>query len=499
MVELREYQQAAIQRLRQSVAQGARRPLLTLPTGAGKTVLAAGMTASALERGSRVLFLAHRRELIDQTARQFHAAGIDTGILMAERPQKSAPVQVASIQTLQARLSKEHFHPPEADLVFVDEAHRAASMQYREILEGHYPDSVIVGLTATPVRSDGTGLGVVFDDLVIGPTVRELTDLGYLVPMRYWAPTIPDLTGVDTRKGDYVESQLEQAMDDKRLIGDIVSQWWRLASDRQTVVFASGVAHSRHLAQAFRDTGVAAEHIDGDTFKEERDHIIWRVQRGDVQVLCNCLVTTEGWDAPEVSCAVLARPTKSLGLYLQMAGRVLRPAPGKEDALLLDHSGSVHMHGFIDDDHPWALDAQDKIQRRQQKRDQTNTHKRITCGECGYVYQGRVVCPACGWAPPAKSQAPEVDEGDLAPVSGEEGQKRARKWTKADKQRWYSMLLGHARAKGYKDGWAAHKYREKVGVWPKGLNRTPDTPDGEVQGWIKHVQIRDRKRKEKAG
>ena len=497
MLELRDYQEYAIKKLRGAINQGARRPLLTLPTGAGKTVLAAGMTDSAVAQGNRVLFLAHRRELIDQTYRQFYTAGIDTGILMAERPRTEAPVQVASIQTLQARLAKGGFRPPEADLVFVDEAHRAPSNQYRRILDGQYPNAVTVGLTATPVRGDGTGMGTIFDDLVIGPTVRELTDRGHLVPMRYYAPSIPDLTGVEVRDDDYVESQLAQAMDDKKLIGDIVSQWHRLASDRQTVVFASSVAHSRHLAQAFKATGVAAEHIDGETFREERDEIIRRVKRGDVQVLCNCLVTTEGWDAPEVSCAVLARPTKSLGLFLQMAGRVLRPAPGKADALLLDHSGSVHQHGFVDDNHLWSLDTTERVQDRQ-KRLTPDEPKRITCGSCGYVYQGRAVCPQCGWAPPAKTEAPDVDEGDLVHLDGQrEREGKSRQWTRADRQRWYSMLLGHARSYGKKDGWAAHKFREKIGEWPNGLERTPQQPDGEVAGWIKHIQIRDAKRREK--
>lgn len=493
MIELRPYQQKTIQSLRESVAGGAKSTCLQVPTGGGKTIIAGGIIASALDRGRRVLFLVHRRELAHQTSEKLAEFGIDHGILMSGHASElHKPVQIASIQTLGSRLRGEFFQPPQAHLVIVDEAHRSASPQYRNIIENHYPDSVIMGLTATPCRSDGTGLGVVFDDLVQGPTVTELTSMGYLVPVRYFAPASPDLDGVEVRGGDYVETQLADTMDKSTLVGDIVSNWHRLASDRQTVVFASSVAHSRHLAEQFRATGVKAEHIDGETFKEERDDIIRRVKRGDVQVLCNCLVTTEGWDAPEVSCAVLARPTKSLGLYLQMSGRVLRPAPGKEDALIIDHSGAVHEHGFVDDPQEWTLSSKESAKDKKQEREKKEP-TRITCDSCGYVYQGKPVCPNCGWAPPKRTEAPEVKDEDLVEV----GEKK-RKWSKQEKQKWYSMLISYARSKGYKEGWAAHKYREKVGAWPKGLTRQPLEPDGEVLGWIKHIQIRDAKRKEKS-
>ena len=495
MVELRPYQSETIRRLRSSVASGAKAPCLQVPTGGGKTIIAGGVISSALDRGRRVLFLVHRRELAHQTSEKLDDLGVPHGILMSGHETRlHEPVQIASIQTLASRLKRESFRAPKADLVIVDEAHRSASPQYRKILENHYTDAVVMGLTATPCRSDGTGLGVVFDDLVQGPTVSELTDMGYLVPVRYFAPEQPALDDVEVRGGDYVETQLAAAMDKADLTGDIVSNWHRLAGDRQTVVFASSVAHSRHLAERFRETGVRAEHIDGETFREERDDIIRRVKRGDVQVLCNCLVTTEGWDAPEVSCAVLARPTKSLGLYLQMAGRVLRPASGKDDALIIDHSGAVYEHGFVDDPQDWTLSSKERVQDRKKEREKKEP-ARVTCDSCGYVYQKKPACPNCGFVPPKKTEPPEVEDGDLVEVNGK---KTARKWTKPEKQRWYSMLLGYAQNKGYKDGWAAHKYREKVGVWPQGLDRSPVQPDGEVMGWIKHIQIRDAKRREKA-
>ena len=220
----------------------------------------------------------------------------------------------------------------------VDEAHRARARTYEQIL-GAYPDAVILGLTATPCRGDGRGLGNVFEVMVECPSVSELIDLDFLVPTKVYAPTKPDLKGVATRQGDYVARQLEDRMNTAELVGDIVTHWHRLAEGRQTVVFASGVQHSIHLRDEFRTSGVWAEHIDGKTPKEERDEILKRLSRKEIDLVTNCMVLTEGWDQPEVSCVVLARPTKHMGLYRQMVGRVLRPAEGKSDALVIEHAG----------------------------------------------------------------------------------------------------------------------------------------------------------------
>jgi superfamily II DNA or RNA helicase len=203
---------------------------------------------------------------------------------------------------------------PPATLVVVDECHHATANTWRTILDA-YPNAVILGLTATPCRGDGRGLGVIFETMIECPQVAELIELGFLVKSRVYAPSTPDLRGVEDRHGDYIESQLAERMDRAKLVADIVSTWHKLGEQRKTVCFATGVGHSIHLRDRFNEAGVRAEHIDGGTPKDERDATLARLPSGEIEVVTNCMVLTEGWDMPEVACCILARPTKKMGLF----------------------------------------------------------------------------------------------------------------------------------------------------------------------------------------
>lgn len=327
-MDLRPYQVDAVAAMRREVIAGRRRIILQAPTGSGKTICAAELIRGAVAKEKRVVFLAPRRELINQCSEKLATLGVRHGIIMAGVVPESSAVQVCCVPTLHARaMQRQKIELPAADLVICDETHLYLAPTYQAIVE-RYADAVVVGLTATPARGDGKALGLMFETIVPTCSVASLVEQGYLVPQRYYSPSKPDLAGVKIRAGDYAEDQLERAMDKPKLIGDIVANWQRLASDRQTVVFASGVQHSIHLRDEFRRVGVRAEHLDGKTPMEERKGIIARVKSGDVQVVCNCMVLTFGWDSPSVSCAVLARPTKSVVMYLQMAGRVLRRRRG---------------------------------------------------------------------------------------------------------------------------------------------------------------------------
>jgi DNA repair protein RadD len=226
---------------------------------------------------------------------------------------------------------------------------------YRKIIDA-YPDAILLGLTATPCRGDGRGLGGIFEVIIECPQVADLIEQKYLVKTRTYAPVNPDLKGVRTVAGDYNESQLADRMDRPKLIGDIVTHWHKFGERRKTVAFAVNVAHSVHLRDEFIKSGVRAEHIDGSTPKPERDATLERLASGDIELVSNCMVLTEGWDMPEVACCILARPTRKMGLFRQMIGRILRPAPGKVDAIVLDHSGAVFRHGFVEDPVEWTLD-----------------------------------------------------------------------------------------------------------------------------------------------
>ena len=251
--DLRPYQREAIGQFNGEVAAGRRRVLLVAPTASGKTVIAGAIIAEAAAEGRRILFLAHRRELIQQAGRKLYAGGVDHGIIQAgfsRRP--GAPVQVASVQTLHARaIRSAAMDLPPADMVVVDEAHHVRARTYQRLLLA-FPEAIVLGLTATPCRGDGRGLGNVFDALIECPPVAELIAAGYLVPTKVYAPTRPDLAGVKVERGDYVEKQLAERMDKPRLIGDVIGHWFKLGERRPTVVFATGVGHSVHLRDEFR-------------------------------------------------------------------------------------------------------------------------------------------------------------------------------------------------------------------------------------------------------
>lgn len=488
---LRPYQTDLVERIEAACATGLRRILAVLPTGAGKTILAAKIIADHVAQCGRVLVLAHRRELIAQTSVKLHAAAVDHGIIQAGFPTRPGErVQVASVQTLHARAVRSSaIDMPTATLVIVDEAHHVRAQSYRQILAA-YPEARVIGLTATPCRSDGRGLGAVFEAIVEGPSLAALISAGFLVPTRVYAPSTPDLTGVKVERGDYVERQLAERMDDAQLVGDVVTHWHRLADRRRTVVFATGVAHSLHLRDEFRRGGVMAEHIDGGTPLEERDSILARLAAGKVEVVCNCSVLTEGWDRPEVSCLVLARPTKSLVLFRQMVGRVLRPSADKTDALILDHAGAIFEHGWIDDPVEWTLSEDQRAESRRQRERRTKRRGRAltTCPECSAVRWQGDPCGSCNWRPQTKALSVEVLDGDLAPVKRNRTAPTVTP-TADDRARFFAMLLGVAEQRGYQQGWASHKYREKFNVWPASRWVPPMQPDDATLAWVRSRQI----------
>jgi hypothetical protein len=311
---LRPYQLQALADLRAEISRGVRRILLLAPTGSGKTVISSSIVAGAQERGRSVLFVAHRRELIDQCSRKLDDIGVDHGVMQGDHPRRRPwlPVQVASIQTL---IRRELSRPP--DIIIIDECHRARAASYQEICAAH-PRAIVIGLTATPVRSDGKGLGTLFDAMVKCPPVSEMIAQGYLVPIRAWTHPAPNLKGVAKTAGDYDLGELAARMNRATLIGDLVTTWRKHAAARQTVVFAVNIEHSKAITAQFVAAGVRAEHLDGTTPDRERDGILRRLADGTTRVVSNCAVLTEGWDCPVTSCVVLARPTMSAGLYLQM-------------------------------------------------------------------------------------------------------------------------------------------------------------------------------------
>ena len=457
MIQLRPYQVHAIERVHQRVAAGVRRLVVVLPTGGGKTTIAVELILDVIAKGQFALFLAHRRELISQTQRRLVQMGVpehEVGVLMGNDPRRrpGAKVQVASIDTLRNRAK------PRADLVFIDECHRALSRSYRDVA-AHYPDAVHLGLTATPYRADGRGLGDAYEELVVVASPPELIEQGYLVEPRVFTvprEQLPDLTSVRVRAGDYDGKGLEDAVNRKPLIGNIVEHWLQLARGKCTVAFAVSVEHSKQIAQRFRDAGIAAEHLDGTTSASERDAILARLEAGTTKVVSNCGVLCEGWDQPAVKCAILARPTKSTGLYLQQAGRILRPR-NDEEAIVLDHAGCAVEHGLPQDEREFSLEGRKKTGRRASAEAPT----KVCAACCAVVAVACRTCPECGGEFPAPERVPEERKGAL--VSAEE----AREEYMRDE---WDKLTRRAIERGYKPGWVYYRFKEKFGRAPPSRN-----------------------------
>ncbi len=484
-----------------AIAAGHRRPIIVAPTASGKTVIFSAIIKAAQAQGKRAIVLAHTREIIRQTSEKLSANDIEHGVIMAGfMTQPDAMVQVAGIQTLWSRAVRSNrMELPPADLLIVDEAHHCPARTYRKIIDS-YPDAILIGLTATPCRGDGRGLGSIFDAIVECPQVAELIEQKFLVRTRVYAPVDPDLKGVETRVGDYVESQLADRMDRAGLIGDIVSNWHKYGERRKTVCFAVNVAHSLHIRDEFIKSGVRAEHLDGSIPKPDRDAVLARLESSETELITNCMVLTEGWDMPTVSCCILARPTRKMGLYRQMVGRVLRPAPGKVNAIVLDHSGAVFQHGFVEDRVDWTLDPE--------KRSESPTHsarlrsgyssRLLECSQCGSIRIAGERCRHCGFLPQRPPAAIVFDDGDLGLVN------RIRRTVDAlsnpdERLRWHGMLMHIAAARGYKSGWIAHKFKEKFGVWPAARSVMPLQPSPEVLSWVRSRAIAYAKAQQKAG
>jgi DNA repair protein RadD len=482
MSELREYQRAAVDLIEQ-----ARRPLYVLPTGGGKTIVASNIIERAVNRGERVLVLTHRREILRQTSLKL---SIGHGLILAGlNTDLSYAVQIASVQTLWARCMRTDKEPlPPANLVLVDEAHHVAAHTWHLILEAS-PNARRVGLTATPLRADGRGLGNYFDQIIEGPQIAELTAQKHLVPTIYYAPADPDLTGVATRQGDYVVSQLADRMNRADLVGDIISTWHKLAQRRKTLVFGVDVAHSVHVKDEFLKSGVRAEHVDGSTPKGERDAILARFATGETEVVSNCQVLTEGFDLPAIGCIVLARPTKQLGLFRQMAGRGLRPSPGKTNLILIDHAGAVFRHGLLEDKIAWTLDSTKRAENTAHAACEARGVSRlIECTECAALRKGGEPCPQCGFQPKRRPDAIVFREGSLALVDRKKRTAEPER-DPHERMRWHAMLSYIAAERGYRAGWVGHKFKEKFGTWPAVRAIEPREPSAEVLSWVRSRAI----------
>jgi DNA repair protein RadD len=468
--------------MREKLRAGARKLVLIAPCGFGKTVTFSEMAERAAKRGLRVIVICHRKELADQTVRKLDAFGIRAGVIMGNDPRRDSrlPVQVCSIQTLFKRLD----HLPPADLVIYDEVHHALSNTSRAVL-ARYPDATHIGATATPWRADKLGLGDIYEGFVLAATPAELIASGELVPYDPFAYDAPDLHEVKVTAGEFNQAQLGLACNTDVLVGSVVREYMDHTPGRPALVFPVGIAHSQNLVKHFREAGFRAEHLDCKTKKVERERIIDGLRDGAVTIVSSVGVLTEGFDAPAAEVCILARPTLSLSLYIQMVGRVLRTSPetGKQRAIIHDHAGNILRHGFPDDERDYSLEAtaQKIIERH-------------TCPFCRFVFAqlNAGACPKCGQlvahieARPATESASDepnkkrhvdgvrLDRAQIEALRGRLGRpdfsdaEAVRVATATPHQRAAELLRlrGVAERKGFKPGWVDIQYRQTFGAMP---------------------------------
>ena len=351
MLTLHNFQEKMVQSTREKLRTGIKRILLQAPTGAGKTVLTAFMTGNAAKKGKIIWFIVHRRELIRQSSRTFEMVGIQHGIVSAgwDMNNRSA-VQICGVQTLVKRLHR--LYKP--DIIIWDESHHIAATSWRTIYE-QFPYAVHIGLTATPRRLDGKGLADYFDTMICGPDVGTLIQGGLSDADRLFSVPGVQTDGLHHRGGDFKREEVVAALERSTVMGDAVAHYLKHANGRRGLVFEASIERSERLAKSFRDAGIPAAHVDGNTDSMVRDMAMGDLETGALRIICNVDLFGEGVDVPAIEVVHLCRPNNSLTVYLQQVGRGLRLAPGKHDVLIFDHAGNVQRHGRPDDAREWVL------------------------------------------------------------------------------------------------------------------------------------------------
>lgn len=483
---LRDYQLKGVADIRGSYLSGKRSPLYVLPTGGGKTVVFCHIAQTVADRSKRVLVLAHRIELIRQTSAKLYENGVEHGIINPKfTPNIMARVQIASVQTLANRIKKNKARV-DYDLVIIDEAHHAVAGTWKTILGALPSKCKALGVTATPIRGDGTGLSDIFDELILGPSIKFLTERGALVPSVVYAPAQRlDLSAVKIKNGDYDPHDLETIVDNSIITGNAVEYYSKICPHKPAIVFCVSVDHAQHVAEEFRKAGFKAQSIDGTMEDGQRKTLINGLSNGNVELLISCDLVSEGTDIPAVTCGILLRPTQSLGLFLQQVGRTLRPASGKDRAIILDHVGNCITHGLPDDEREWSLEGEEKFKRKK-KGDNEIDIKVKQCPACFVMHKPVKQCPQCGYVYETEAAIINQQDGELREITAED---RARikqiRSREAAKARTYEELVALGQKFGYKPGWAKHKWEARQAKAKSYRSHAPAHSETDIPHWAR--------------
>lgn len=451
-IKLRPFQEDIINQVRDLMKSGIKSILIQAPCGAGKTVLTAYMMKSASEKNMQSWFIVHRRELLNQSTSTLNFVGVDHGIVASgSHLDTDKSNYVCLIGSLRSRKNKLKL----PTLIIHDECHHVAAKSWTDLFK-EYPNAFHIGLTATPERTDGKGLKDYFSVMVNGPKYSWLIENNYLSKYRYFAPHDVDTSNLHIRMGDYDKSEINKLVNNNVVTGNAVTEYLKHCKDKRAIVFCASVEHSKSVSEEFNKRGVTSLHIDADTHQDIRDMAIKKLKSGEIKVLCNVDLFGEGVSVDAVEAVIMLRPTQSLGLFIQQAGRALRTFDGKKEAIILDHVGNYKRHGLPDMDRPWTLEGKCK-----------GSYKTKTVYICPVCFAANLSFPCiCGYdKPESGTKKREIDNvhGVLTEVQ-KNNNERINNKIEQFSAKTYQDLCELGKKRGYKNykAWAyfIHKSRE---------------------------------------
>lgn len=460
MFKLRTYQQETIDNIYQSMRQGNRRIIVQQPPRTGKTVIMAEVARRATSKDNRVMFIIHRKEVLNQAKTTFKAQDVNMKL-----------ATMGMVQTLTRRVNQ----LPEPQLILVDEAHHALAASYQRILNA-FPQAYILYFTATPIRTGHEQLDQIADDLIVGKSIKWLTANGFLAPFKYYGLGDIDRSKLRKAHGDYSTNSMDEAIN-HQIYGHIVEQYQRLANGKQAVVYCHSIASAKEVTDKFHQAGITAEEIDGETDKNIRDELVQQFRDQQLTILVNVNLFTEGVDLPNVDCVIMARPTSSLSLYLQFSMRCLNPRKGKT-AIIIDHVDNFLTFGLPNNDRDWSQAIKTRDKRKASNKD--NGPAICQCQYCFGIFYRKDMqdscCPLCGHKLDADKKEYKIVNVDLQEIKENQAIKRRKELVNeilnnqvmanvANKTPGQLKTLkefqAYAKLHGYKPGWAYFQFKNR--------------------------------------
>lgn len=444
-MELRDYQKELKEKAKNAFKYS-KKVILLAPCGSGKTITSTSIIKDSIQKGKKVWFIVHRKELLDQAIDTLNRCDV--------------PMNNVSVYMIQSLANKLKIIEEKPDLIILDECQHSTSKTYLRLIK-KYPNSFILGLTATPCRLTGQPLGDIFDAMVSSVTTEELINRGYLASYDYYAPkTNADFTKVKIKTGDFVGTEIEKIMSTSTIYGDIIRNYKRYANNKKTIIYCATIEYSKKIEQLFAGNGYTIKHFDGKTPKSERDRIIKDFRDDKIKILTNVDLIGEGFDVPACECCILLRPTQSLSLYIQQATRCLRPQ-GNKRAIIIDFVGNVFTHGMPTENRDWSL--KQKIENKNLNREQDVLVRQ--CKQCFKCYKGiNPICPYCGYDNgKTQRQLKEEKKAELEKIERIEKKKRKEEL----KNKSYEELVRI----GYQRGYKSPEYWAKIRLDYKEMKR----------------------------